>query len=381
MKVMVLTLQEDPPTAEIYRDHSYEFSRHFHSMVEKCLRKEPGKRPNVKKLLEHKFFKAAKDRQYIVDKIVKKMPIRKPVSKDAKLLNLCALRHPTLENGGGVDLGGLDVEKGRPVSVGSWVFDKDEFDELKLRVAAEKERDGPAVSRSHSVHQSYADDDTPKQQASAAAAVVPRNNNLVVPGQGNNIPPRVNTPSAHSPSAVEEDSSDHHSDSEHREMPDFSDPNPDAHMDAQTQGIHQITVTSPAGSSSAHSTPQGVTPKLSPSPQPQQQQQSYPAVTTPPHVQSPGSEHTEGRFHIREDEDEEVDEQPVDGEQHFDDSHQYHEDQPQYTDQYKGDQYADQSQYSGGTNEVPDFHVEGDDQHTQHVGRFTVADDEEDQDQ
>ncbi len=73
----------------------------------------------MKKLLEHKFFKAARDRQYIVDKIVRKMPVRKPPQQDAKLLNLCALRHPTLENGGGVDIGGLDAEKGRPVSVGS----------------------------------------------------------------------------------------------------------------------------------------------------------------------------------------------------------------------------------------------------------------------
>lgn len=35
MKVMVLTLQEDPPTAEIYKDHSYEFSSNFHSMISK----------------------------------------------------------------------------------------------------------------------------------------------------------------------------------------------------------------------------------------------------------------------------------------------------------------------------------------------------------
>ena len=35
MKVMLLTLQEEPPTADIYRDTSFTFSKHFHSLVEK----------------------------------------------------------------------------------------------------------------------------------------------------------------------------------------------------------------------------------------------------------------------------------------------------------------------------------------------------------
>jgi len=74
----LLTLQEEPPTCEIYKDNSYKFSKSLASMIEKCLKKDPSKRyvvdPTVfsilrtgwlrlsaAKLLEHKFFKKARD--------------------------------------------------------------------------------------------------------------------------------------------------------------------------------------------------------------------------------------------------------------------------------------------------------------------------------
>ncbi len=44
MKVLLLTLQEEPPTCEIYKDNSYKFSKHYHSLIAKCLRKDPTKR-------------------------------------------------------------------------------------------------------------------------------------------------------------------------------------------------------------------------------------------------------------------------------------------------------------------------------------------------
>lgn len=124
---------------QIYKDHSYEFSRHFHSLIEKCLRKDPTRRPSVKKLLEHKFFKAAKDKNYVVEKIVKRMTLTTAPPPNTRLLNLCELRHPTIHHGangaGDADDG---EDKDRPISVGSWVFDKKEFDEMKLRAAEEK---------------------------------------------------------------------------------------------------------------------------------------------------------------------------------------------------------------------------------------------------
>lgn len=39
MKVMLLTLEEEPPQCDIYKDESYKFSKNYHSMISKCLRK------------------------------------------------------------------------------------------------------------------------------------------------------------------------------------------------------------------------------------------------------------------------------------------------------------------------------------------------------
>lgn len=44
MKVMILTLQEEPPTPEVYQDNQKRFSRSFRSMVAACLKKDPSKR-------------------------------------------------------------------------------------------------------------------------------------------------------------------------------------------------------------------------------------------------------------------------------------------------------------------------------------------------
>jgi len=88
MKVMLLTLQEEPPTCAIYgREHSgpgaYEFSKAYHSMIAKCLRRDPKKRPTAKKLLEHKFFARAADKGYLMEHLLRKLPPRE--SKGEKM--------------------------------------------------------------------------------------------------------------------------------------------------------------------------------------------------------------------------------------------------------------------------------------------------------
>ncbi|AYV86922.1 MAG: hypothetical protein Sylvanvirus14_7 [Sylvanvirus sp.] len=70
MKAMLLTLQEDPPTADLYNDRSFDFSKSFHRLVAKCLVKDPKKRPTVKKLLDHEFFKQKKNSEYVVEKLI-----------------------------------------------------------------------------------------------------------------------------------------------------------------------------------------------------------------------------------------------------------------------------------------------------------------------
>ena len=73
MKVLVLTLQNPPPTLE--RNHpKRKYSRAFQEMTEMCLQKDPAKRPTAEKLLEHSFFKQAKKPTYLIAEVVEKVP-------------------------------------------------------------------------------------------------------------------------------------------------------------------------------------------------------------------------------------------------------------------------------------------------------------------
>jgi len=122
MKVMLMTLQEPPPTCAIYKDNSYTFSKHFYSLIDKCLKKDPSKRPTAKKLLEHRFFKHAKDKSYIVEKVINRLPKPAPIDP-ATIHRIHVCREKSL-----VDA--QKIEKSKPVSVGSWSFDNEEYDKL-----------------------------------------------------------------------------------------------------------------------------------------------------------------------------------------------------------------------------------------------------------
>lgn len=72
MKVLLMTLQNAPPSLDYERDKK--FSRSFKHMIATCLVKDPSKRPSAQKLLKQPFFKQAKSHDYLVRKILEGLP-------------------------------------------------------------------------------------------------------------------------------------------------------------------------------------------------------------------------------------------------------------------------------------------------------------------
>jgi len=117
MKVLMLTLQNEPPSLDTGADEKDQYKNYgkdFRKMIQECLAKDPTKRPTAKTLLKHEFLKKkVKDKAFLVKSLLSEHPpLEKRSAKVKRVPGTSGRLHRT-EDGG-------------------WEWSDDEFDEKSV---------------------------------------------------------------------------------------------------------------------------------------------------------------------------------------------------------------------------------------------------------
>ncbi|KAG2455174.1 hypothetical protein HYH02_000990 [Chlamydomonas schloesseri] len=174
MKVLLMTLQNPAPTLE--DKGKRHFSKALKDLVARCLQKEVDKRPTAAQLLEHKFFKIARDSKYLKETLVGNLPAL--ADRVNRIRNGMAATN-VQDNDRALEKSQEEYRKG----VSSWNFD---LAALKAQAALEPDDDSSAHGAANmlpTISESDEREDTLTGASAAAAQAFLAAQGAVVPEQ------------------------------------------------------------------------------------------------------------------------------------------------------------------------------------------------------